>query len=248
MPTFSRSPQQCGDHSAEPHEQTGHITPDVAPPHACAPRTARSGAPEWRHSGFASPLMRGDKGNRWSVQKPPHQKDCHDHSRLVKTVVMDYAVNNSCDPTTICLAKVPQDSSNHAALRTCDPLPRDLSYGFHRASPTGPKSLSIRSLPERIPGFPGCPIRDRTPNSLRHRTGHVGPTQLGQAAALVRTATPLLRKLSTVRRLRKWSGITSRTYSGETGGVISAAASRLGIPRATLNAMMNKLGVSRNDL
>ena len=34
----------------------------------------------------------------------------------------------------------------------------------------------------------------------------------------------------------------------ETGGVISAAASRLGIPRTTLNAMMNKLGISRGDL
>jgi formate hydrogenlyase transcriptional activator len=34
----------------------------------------------------------------------------------------------------------------------------------------------------------------------------------------------------------------------ETGGVISAAASRLGIPRTTLNAIMKKLGISRNDL
>jgi transcriptional regulator of acetoin/glycerol metabolism len=34
----------------------------------------------------------------------------------------------------------------------------------------------------------------------------------------------------------------------ETGGVIGAAASRLGIPRTTLNAMMKKLGISRNDL
>jgi formate hydrogenlyase transcriptional activator len=34
----------------------------------------------------------------------------------------------------------------------------------------------------------------------------------------------------------------------ETGGVISAAANRLGIPRTTLNAMMKKLGISRNDL
>jgi formate hydrogenlyase transcriptional activator len=34
----------------------------------------------------------------------------------------------------------------------------------------------------------------------------------------------------------------------ETGGVISAAASRLGIPRTTLNAMMKKLGISRSDL
>jgi len=34
----------------------------------------------------------------------------------------------------------------------------------------------------------------------------------------------------------------------ETGGVISTAASRLGIPRTTLNAMMKKLGVSRRDL
>jgi formate hydrogenlyase transcriptional activator len=34
----------------------------------------------------------------------------------------------------------------------------------------------------------------------------------------------------------------------ETGGVISAAASRLGIPRTTLNAMMKKLGISRTDL
>jgi transcriptional regulator of acetoin/glycerol metabolism len=34
----------------------------------------------------------------------------------------------------------------------------------------------------------------------------------------------------------------------ETGGVISAAANRLGIPRTTLNAMMKKLGISRKDL
>ena len=34
----------------------------------------------------------------------------------------------------------------------------------------------------------------------------------------------------------------------ETGGVVSAAANRLGIPRTTLNAMMKKLGISRADL
>jgi PAS domain S-box-containing protein len=34
----------------------------------------------------------------------------------------------------------------------------------------------------------------------------------------------------------------------ETGGVISAAAARLGMPRTTLNARMKKLGVSRSDL
>ena len=34
----------------------------------------------------------------------------------------------------------------------------------------------------------------------------------------------------------------------ETGGVISAAATRLGMPRTTLNAMMRKLGISRKDL
>jgi formate hydrogenlyase transcriptional activator len=34
----------------------------------------------------------------------------------------------------------------------------------------------------------------------------------------------------------------------ETGGVISAAATRLGVPRTTLNAMMKKLGISRQDL
>jgi len=34
----------------------------------------------------------------------------------------------------------------------------------------------------------------------------------------------------------------------ETHGVISAAASRLGMPRTTLNAMMKKLGISRGDL
>ena len=34
----------------------------------------------------------------------------------------------------------------------------------------------------------------------------------------------------------------------ETGGVISATAARLRIPRSTLNAMMKKLGVSRSDL
>ena len=34
----------------------------------------------------------------------------------------------------------------------------------------------------------------------------------------------------------------------ETGGVISAAAVRLGVPRTTLHAMMKKLGISRSDL
>jgi PAS domain S-box-containing protein len=34
----------------------------------------------------------------------------------------------------------------------------------------------------------------------------------------------------------------------ECGGVISAAATRLGMPRTTLNAMMKKLGISRSDL
>jgi formate hydrogenlyase transcriptional activator len=34
----------------------------------------------------------------------------------------------------------------------------------------------------------------------------------------------------------------------ETGGVVSTAASRLGMPRTTLNAMMKKLGISRADL
>ena len=34
----------------------------------------------------------------------------------------------------------------------------------------------------------------------------------------------------------------------ETGGVVSATATRLGIPRTTLNAMMTKLGISRSDL
>ncbi len=34
----------------------------------------------------------------------------------------------------------------------------------------------------------------------------------------------------------------------ETGGVVSAAAARLGVPRTTLNAMMKKLGISRHDL
>jgi PAS domain S-box-containing protein len=34
----------------------------------------------------------------------------------------------------------------------------------------------------------------------------------------------------------------------ETGGVISVAATRLGVPRTTLNAMMRKLAISRTDL
>jgi formate hydrogenlyase transcriptional activator len=34
----------------------------------------------------------------------------------------------------------------------------------------------------------------------------------------------------------------------ESGGVVSTAASRLGVPRTTLNAMMKKLGISRSDL
>ena len=38
------------------------------------------------------------------------------------------------------------------------------------------------------------------------------------------------------------------TLFRETGGVISATANRLGIPRTTLNARMKKLGISRRDL
>jgi transcriptional regulator with GAF, ATPase, and Fis domain len=34
----------------------------------------------------------------------------------------------------------------------------------------------------------------------------------------------------------------------ETNGVVSKAATRLGVPRTTLNAMMRKLGISRKDL
>jgi transcriptional regulator with GAF, ATPase, and Fis domain len=34
----------------------------------------------------------------------------------------------------------------------------------------------------------------------------------------------------------------------ETGGVISVAANRLGMPRTTLNALMKKLGISRSDI
>jgi len=34
----------------------------------------------------------------------------------------------------------------------------------------------------------------------------------------------------------------------ETGGVVSIAATRLGVPRTTLNAMMKKLGITRSDL
>jgi len=34
----------------------------------------------------------------------------------------------------------------------------------------------------------------------------------------------------------------------ETGGMISAAATRLGVPRTTLNAMMDKLGIARGDI
>jgi formate hydrogenlyase transcriptional activator len=34
----------------------------------------------------------------------------------------------------------------------------------------------------------------------------------------------------------------------ETGGVVSRAAARLGMPRTTLNALMRKLGISRKDL
>jgi formate hydrogenlyase transcriptional activator len=34
----------------------------------------------------------------------------------------------------------------------------------------------------------------------------------------------------------------------ETGGVVSTAAARLGVPRTTLNAMMKKLGISRGDI
>ena len=34
----------------------------------------------------------------------------------------------------------------------------------------------------------------------------------------------------------------------ETGGVVSKAAARLGMPRTTLNALMRKLGISRKDL
>jgi formate hydrogenlyase transcriptional activator len=34
----------------------------------------------------------------------------------------------------------------------------------------------------------------------------------------------------------------------ETGGAISAAATRMGLPRMTLHAMMKKLGISRSNL
>jgi formate hydrogenlyase transcriptional activator len=34
----------------------------------------------------------------------------------------------------------------------------------------------------------------------------------------------------------------------DTGGVVSKAAARLGVPRTTLNAMMKKLGISRASL
>jgi formate hydrogenlyase transcriptional activator len=34
----------------------------------------------------------------------------------------------------------------------------------------------------------------------------------------------------------------------ESGGVVSATATRLGLPRTTLNAMMTKLGITRADL
>jgi transcriptional regulator with GAF, ATPase, and Fis domain len=34
----------------------------------------------------------------------------------------------------------------------------------------------------------------------------------------------------------------------ECGGVVTTAATRLGLHRTTLNAMMRKLGISRNDL
>ena len=34
----------------------------------------------------------------------------------------------------------------------------------------------------------------------------------------------------------------------KTGGVVSSAATRLGVPRTTLNALMRKLKISRKDL
>jgi DNA-binding NtrC family response regulator len=34
----------------------------------------------------------------------------------------------------------------------------------------------------------------------------------------------------------------------ESGGVVSATATRLGIPRTTLNARMTKMGIKRSDL
>ena len=34
----------------------------------------------------------------------------------------------------------------------------------------------------------------------------------------------------------------------DTGGVVSKAATRLGMPRTTLNALMRKLGISRQNL
>jgi len=34
----------------------------------------------------------------------------------------------------------------------------------------------------------------------------------------------------------------------ECGGVVTTAANRLGMRRTTLNALMRKLGISRNDL
>ena len=48
--------------------------------------------------------------------------------------------------------------------------------------------------------------------------------------------------------LRKLKGNMSYRVFRQTGGVISKAATRLGIPRTTLNALMTKLGVSRKEL
>jgi formate hydrogenlyase transcriptional activator len=44
------------------------------------------------------------------------------------------------------------------------------------------------------------------------------------------------------------TGLLDNRGTQETGSVISAAATRLGVPRTTLNALMRKLGISRKDL
>ena len=49
------------------------------------------------------------------------------------------------------------------------------------------------------------------------------------------------------RRWSKWSGNTSSAFCGKRAVWSRKAATRLGMPRTTLNAMMRKLGISRKD-
>jgi len=71
-----------------------------------------------------------------------------------------------------------------------------------------------------------------------------GPTLRAPLAELRATAVETTGSLTLAEMEREY---ILRIFR-ETGGVISVTATRLGVPRTTLNAMMKKLGISRGDL